>query len=159
MTDDIKSDLQQHHQSSIMDALMLIKSNDDEVTASTITNESMNSVSSNKTFNSLVQMFKKLEQKVDNLNTQQPVPIPPVPAPPNPNNRRYNSTTDLFNPRTGKPWKRYCWSHGYTTHNGRNCPNPKPGHITNANFQNRQGGRIKIVVTIEDRETQDIICF
>ena len=132
MTDDIKHDLHQHLQSSIMDALMLISSKDDDVTASTITNESVNSMSTNSSTNTIMTLIRKLEEKVDRLGTQTVTQTTTT------NNRKYTASTDLFNPRTGKPWKRYCWTHGCTTHNGRNCPDPKPGHIATATFKNRQ---------------------
>jgi hypothetical protein len=41
---------------------------------------------------------------------------------------------------TLKGWH-YCWSHGVNmTHMGKNCKNPKEGHINNATITNLQGG-------------------
>lgn len=34
----------------------------------------------------------------------------------------------------------YCWTHGACTHNGYDCRYPLPGHIADANFQQRKGG-------------------
>ena len=45
-----------------------------------------------------------------------------------------------INPKTGKQWKRYCWSCGCCVHWGRNCPNKKSGHKDEATFRNRMGG-------------------
>ena len=54
--------------------------------------------------------------------------------------------TSLVNPKTGKPWQRYCWSCGCCDHWGRFCPNRKPGHKVDANFKNRMGGSTKGVL-------------
>ena len=44
------------------------------------------------------------------------------------------------NPRTGKPYKRYCWTHGCCNHWSRHCKNKKDGHQNEATFKNRMGG-------------------
>ncbi len=44
------------------------------------------------------------------------------------------------NPRTGKQWKRYCWTHGCCNHWGRNCNNKNTGHKDDTTFCNRIGG-------------------
>ena len=48
-----------------------------------------------------------------------------------------------INPRTGKKFKRYCWTCGCCPHWGKDCPVKKPGHQDNANFKNRMGGSNK----------------
>ena len=45
-----------------------------------------------------------------------------------------------INPRTGKPFRRYCHSCGCCDHWGKTCINKKPGHQDNATFKNRMGG-------------------
>ena len=45
-----------------------------------------------------------------------------------------------INPRTGQPWKRYCWSCGCCPHWSRNCPAKKKGHQNDATFSNRMDG-------------------
>ena len=50
------------------------------------------------------------------------------------------SSSDLINPKTGQPWRRYCWSCGCCPHWGRKCPNKKPGHKDEATFRNRMSG-------------------
>ena len=51
-----------------------------------------------------------------------------------------SSSSGTINPRTGQPWKRYCWSCGCCTHWSRNCPAKKKGHQDNATFKDRMGG-------------------
>ena len=45
-----------------------------------------------------------------------------------------------INPRTGRPYRRYCWTHGCCAHWSRNCNNKAQGHKDNATFRNRLGG-------------------
>ena len=47
------------------------------------------------------------------------------------------------NPKTGLPWKRYCWSCGCCPHWGKNCPNKKRGHKDVASFKNKMSGSSK----------------
>ena len=47
------------------------------------------------------------------------------------------------NPRTGRPYRRYCWTHGCCNHWGRHCNNKKNGHQDAATFANRMGGSNK----------------
>ena len=47
------------------------------------------------------------------------------------------------NPRTGRPYKRYCWTHGCCAHWGRHCNAKKPGHQDDATFKDRKGGSNK----------------
>ena len=50
-----------------------------------------------------------------------------------------SSSSTEFNPKTGKPWRRYCHTHGCCNHWGRNCKNKASGHKDNATFRNRMG--------------------
>ena len=59
------------------------------------------------------------------------------------NRNQSNISNSEINPRNGKPWKRYCWSCGCTTHWGRNCPSKKRGHKDEATFRNQMGGSNK----------------
>ena len=71
----------------------------------------------------LLQLMTELNKKVDS--------IAPTRAP------KKNIT---INPKTGKPYRRYCHSCGCCDHWGKNCKNKKPGHQDNATFNNRMGG-------------------
>jgi len=51
-----------------------------------------------------------------------------------------SSSSTEFNPKTGKPWRRYCHTHGCCNHWGRNCKNKASGHKDDATFRNRMGG-------------------
>ncbi len=50
------------------------------------------------------------------------------------NNNRRRCTTN-----------KYCWSHGACAHDGLECTNQKPGHISDATFQDRKGGSTNYV--------------
>ena len=54
-----------------------------------------------------------------------------------------NQNQNLINPRTGQPYKRYCWSCGCCSHWGKNCPKKNRGHKDDATFKNRMGGSNK----------------
>ena len=51
-----------------------------------------------------------------------------------------NNTDNIINPRTGQPYRRYCWSCGCCTHWSKNCPKKLKGHKDQATFKNRMGG-------------------
>ena len=53
------------------------------------------------------------------------------------------SKNDSINQKTGKPWRRYCWTCGSCPHWGRHCPQKKPGHKDEATFRNRMNGSNK----------------
>ena len=48
--------------------------------------------------------------------------------------------SDKINPKTGQPWKRYCWSCGCCPHWGKDCTSKKAGHKNEATFKNRMNG-------------------
>ena len=88
----------------------------------------------------LLKLFKKMEAKFDakleKLGSQ-----------------RNNSTTGgsrdkTINPRTGKSWKRYCWTHGLVSYFGKDCKNKAPGHRDDASFKNHMGGSTKGVLGV-----------
>ena len=51
-----------------------------------------------------------------------------------------NHNLPSIKPRTGKPYKRYCWSHGCCNHWSRHCNNKNPGHKNEATLKQRMGG-------------------
>ena len=57
--------------------------------------------------------------------------------------KQQTSPTDKINPKTGKQWRRYCWSCGCCDHWGRNYAEKKSGHKDNATFRNRMDGSDK----------------
>ena len=135
MAQDIKESLSEQLNHSLMEALMVTQTNqlpalDD---TSSLSTPSINSASSDATIASLVSIIKKLEAKVDSLSPQQPNHT---------TNNNTNSTpmSNTINPRTGKEWRRYCWTHGCCTHKGVDCPAKAPGHKDEATFKDRMGG-------------------
>ena len=80
---------------------------------------------SSDTIDQLLATVRDLSAKVENLTSK---------------NQQYKNVRNDINPRTGKPYKQYCWSCGCCTHWGRNCPNKKKGHKDEATFKNRIGG-------------------
>ena len=95
--------------------------------------EVVNNISTQFTTNasneSLLQMIKKMIDKVEAL--KQP------------------TSTDI-NPRSGKKFKRYCWSCGCCTHWGQDCLNKKSGLQDNTNFKNRMGGSNKNCLPVQE---------
>ena len=89
------------------------------------TEQHANSVTSD----SLLKFLQNLQSKVDNLAKE------------NQNLKKGNppTTNPKINPRNGKKFKRYCYSCGYCTHWGRNCPNKKSGYKDNAPFEDMMG--------------------
>ena len=89
----------------------------------------MNQVTSQQaTIAQLLQEMQTMRSTIDNLTLS--------------NRQSLNKTPGdkAINPRTGQPWKRYCWSCGCCTHWSRNCPAKKKGHQNDATFSNRMGG-------------------
>ena len=76
---------------------------------------------SNDTIEQLLATVRDLSSKVESLTSK---------------NQSYKNVKNEINPRTGKPFKRYCWSCGCCTHWGRICPNKKKGHKDEATFKN-----------------------
>jgi len=130
MNNDIKASLQKN----IFDAMMMMQSSSSNIPpledTSTISASTMNSAQSNATMESLITIIKNLESKVNSLksepNSKQPSNFVP--------------TNEAINPKTGKEWKRYCYSCGCCPRASKNCPVRKQGHQDSAIFQNRMNG-------------------
>ena len=54
-----------------------------------------------------------------------------------------NPQLNIINPRTGQPYRRYCWTCGCCPHWSKNCPKKSKGHKNEATFSNRMGGSNK----------------
>lgn len=85
--------------------------------------------------NAMFQLLTSLQNKVEALSKSQNMT----------SNTRLSGEQDLptTNPNTGKTYRRYCWTHGCTSHWGRQCKNKKAGHKDDATFKNRMGGSDK----------------
>lgn len=103
------------------------KGNETDITSalSTITGNT------NKQHDKMMKMFEALAKKVDRIDNKCGS------ATPSNNN---NDNAENINPRTGRAYRRYCWSCGCCDHWGRNCSTRKQGHKINATFKNRMGG-------------------
>ena len=55
-------------------------------------------------------------------------------------NKENTAPMDNINPKTGQPWRRYCWSCGCCPHWSKYCPEKKKGHKMEATFKNRMNG-------------------
>ena len=84
----------------------------------------------------LLKILTSLSKKVDRLEAK----CTPATASQSENDNEH------INPRTGQPWRRYCWTHGCCDHWSRACPQRKPGHKPGATFKNRMGGSKKGVI-------------
>ena len=89
---------------------------------------------SNQKMDQMMKMFQGLCKKVDDLAAAQQGPATKL------NNK------ENVNPRTGRAWRCYCWTHGCCDHWSNKCPQRKPGHKLNATFKNRMGGSIEGVI-------------
>ena len=98
------------------------------------TSDSLNSMTSASTVSSLLSGMKLLQQEIKELKESQSKQV----------------IDKSINPRTGKKWKRYCWSCGCCPHSGRFCKNKLPGHRDEATFNNRMGGSNKFCRPIQE---------
>ena len=91
------------------------------------TQQANNIIADSKVTNAqLFTFLKTLQNKVDRLENNKP--------------STHIETTSNINPRTGKYFKRYCFSCGCCPHWGKYCPTKKSGHKNDATFKNRMGG-------------------
>lgn len=74
----------------------------------------------------LIPMIEMLTKKVDRLEAK--------------DSQNDVINKENINTRTGKPFRRYFWTHGCCDHWSRTCPDRKKGHQVNATFKNRMGG-------------------
>ena len=98
----------------------------DTITSQGNATPSINSVASSITMDTLLTTIQDLKKEITTLKGS-----------------RNNTINKEINPRTGKPWRRYCWTHGCCTHGSKDCTNKAAGHKDDATFKNRQGGSNK----------------
>ena len=110
--------------STIMDTIMALNNNQDIPSASS-TEAQVNAVNANPNdVTQLCTLIDELRQEVNYLKS---------------NNYKPLNTVDC-KPKTSKPWRRYCHTHGCCNHWGCNCKDKSPGHKDDATFRNRMGG-------------------
>ena len=129
----LKNDLTEQIRSNMVDAMMLLQqapSLTDTDSSSSIATDSINSVTTNSTLATILSSMKSLEQEIHRLKSTRPAPTA-------------STNSSSINPRTGKPWKRYCWTCGCCPHSSRHCPIKAQGHQDDASFANRKGGSNK----------------
>ena len=120
--------------STIMDAIMALYNNTDTPSTSS-TEPQVNAINANPNdVKLLCKLVTNLRQEVKELKSQKSKPL---------------NTVD-FNPKTGKPWRRYCHAHGCCNHWGCNCKDKAPGHKDEATFRNRMGGSNLNCLPIQD---------
>ena len=93
--------------------------------------EKLGNVTMDSMMGKLLQSFNDLSRKVDELSSKSDSTS---------TTNRSKANNNNINPKTGRPYKRYCWSCGCCTHWGRFCPNKKKGHQDDASFKDRKGG-------------------
>ena len=129
LQDNLQASIDAQVKDSLYNALM-------EYTSSTETEqpEEINNVAANahKASNeAIIKLLLKLTEKMENISK---------PPSQNPN----------INPKTGKKYKRYCWSCGCCPHWGRDCKHKKTGHQDGATFKNRMGGSNKNCLPVRE---------
>ena len=142
LADTIKSDFSDDLRTSLLETIMMLQQNESDSSPpppdlNSVSTDSANSISTLSTMESMVTLIKNLEKKVDKL-TNKKTTCPPVT--PTTNN---NNTNKDVNPKTGKHWKRYCWTCGCCPHWGKSCPDPAAGHQNDATFKSRMDGSNK----------------
>ena len=129
---DLKNDLTEHFKTNMVDAMMLMHQTPSgppslasESDTNTELTDSVNSVSTSSTLATLVSSIKTLQNELNAM-------------------KQTNTLQDRsINPRTGKQWKRYCWTCGCCPHSSKYCPVKAAGHQDDATFRNRKGGSNK----------------
>ena len=82
--------------------------------------------------NALLQAIETLTARINTMSTDA-----------RSQNGKNKNELPTVNPRTGRPYKRYCWTHGCCAHWGRHCNAKKAGHCDDATFKDRKGGSNK----------------
>ena len=141
MLESLKDDLNEQIKTNIYETMLTMQQMDMQppsLVASEIesnTSDSLNSLTSASTVTTLISTMKSLQQEMKELKqVQQRKPV----------------VDKTINPRTGKQWKRYCWSCGCCPHSGRCCPNKLPDHRDEATFNNSLGGSNKFCRPVQD---------
>ena len=104
----------------------------DSSLTSNIFESSANNIASDTMLEKIMKEFRELKDRVETLANGQPT-----------SQVTSRKRGKDINPRTGKPYRRYCWSCGCCNHWGRFCPNKKRGHQDDATFKDRKGGSNK----------------
>ena len=111
---DLKNDLQEQLKTNMVDAMLLLQQQAPHLSdtdTSTVTADSMNSATTTATLQTILNNMKTLQDEIATLKAQPSAP---------------SQQDKSINPRTGKPWKRYCWTCGCCPHSSRYCPNKAP---------------------------------
>lgn len=128
LAQNLRDDISTQLKNTVTEAMLMFQQQDDQndsLPNNVIsTDTSINSTTSTITLETLMSTIQDLKKEITTLKS----------------NKSNNTTNRDINPRTGKPFKRYCWTHGCCTHHGRDCPDKKTGHKNEANFKNRLGG-------------------
>ena len=99
LQDNLQASIDQQVKESLLTALTDFMSSSEPPQEESINN--ITTKAKDVTTDTILQMIAKLSNKVDELKRP--------------------ADTDI-NPRTGKKFKQYCWTHGCCTHWGRDCP-------------------------------------
>ena len=118
LQDNLQASIDQQVKDSLLSALTEYTNSMDEPEVTVANNISSTAPDASTT--AILDLIAKLTTKVDALGNQ--------------------ANSGDINPRTGKKFKRYCWSCSCCQHWGKDCPTKKTGHKDDANFKNRMGG-------------------
>ena len=129
MTEQISASVTNDLRNTIMDAIMALQQGDTSSNPEPIAPQANSVTVANDNVLQLAQLVKDLKQEVQQLKSTG-----------NNNSTSVETTSKDVNPKTGKPWRRYCHTHGCCNHWGRHCKNKGPNHKDDATFRNRMGG-------------------
>ena len=125
LANEMREEFSNQLKSTIADAMLMLQVPNNipplQTDISSATNDSSHSLNTLSTMESMISTIQELKKEIASLKATKNV-------------------DPTINPKTGKPWRRYCWTHGCCPHSSKNCPNKAPGHKDNATFKNRQGG-------------------
>ena len=109
------------------------------MTASTTTTEEKINITVPALQKQIMQMFQKLEMKIDSMQTTASPPSGTNNS--NDKNRNRKNKKTPNNPRfTMRTTNNYCWTHGECAHNSDACTAKADEHVDSATFAKKQGG-------------------
>ena len=103
----LRDDISTQLRNTVTEAMLMFEQQDDQSDSINVisTHNSINSTTSTLTLETLMPAIQGLKKEITSLKS----------------NKSNNTTNRDINPRTGKPFKRYCWTHGCCTHHGCDC--------------------------------------
>ena len=132
LTSELKNEINHNMQVNFLEVVRNLQSYSDQEAPTPPLVATEPSLSANVVTNdtAILQLLKTMEAKINRLEASNAT-------------KTKNATTKDINPKTGRPFRRYCWTHGCCTHWGKDCTAKASGHQDDATFKERKGGSNK----------------